>query len=145
MFEGDLGKAGEEAAQQHQQEATEQASLQASATSRQQSQACQQTDLRDSSKHIPARSSPAAGAAVGPAGVPPCLANSLSALPLSSQWWSAAATAGLDAGRPSQLAQDPLVAAWAVTRAPPRIPVRGYSPPPTRTACRLVVAQEMAA
>jgi hypothetical protein len=55
---------------------------------------------------------------------------------------SAEATAGSggDVGRGTP---DPLLAAWMVTRAPPALPVRGYSPPPGRTACRLLAAQEM--
>ncbi|GAB4814152.1 hypothetical protein N2152v2_001198 [Parachlorella kessleri] len=37
---------------------------------------------------------------------------------------------------------DPIVQAWLVTKVPaPR--VEGYAPPPTRTACRLIAAQEM--
>lgn len=40
-------------------------------------------------------------------------------------------------------APDPVLAAWMVTRCPPDLPVRGYEAPPTRSACRLVAAQEM--
>lgn len=40
-------------------------------------------------------------------------------------------------------ALDPVLAAWMVTRSPPDLPVRGYAAPPSRSACRLVAAQEM--
>lgn len=59
---------------------------------------------------------------------------------------SAAATSGGDVLAPaaaSRLTADPLLAAWMVTRAPPDLPVRGYSPPPGRSACRLIAAKEM--
>ncbi|PRW39165.1 WD and tetratricopeptide repeats 1-like [Chlorella sorokiniana] len=38
---------------------------------------------------------------------------------------------------------DPVLAAWMVTRSPADLPVRGYTAPPSRSACRLVAAQEM--
>ncbi|KAI3431508.1 hypothetical protein D9Q98_004558 [Chlorella vulgaris] len=54
--------------------------------------------------------------------------------------YSAVATAGDDVGRG---VRDPLLQAWLVTRTQPDLPIRGYTPPPSRAACRLVAAEEM--
>lgn len=54
--------------------------------------------------------------------------------------YSAVATAGADVGRG---VRDPLLQAWLVTRTQPDLPIRGYTPPPSRAACRLVAAEEM--
>ena len=59
---------------------------------------------------------------------------------LSTYFLSAEATAGGDAGLDLR---DPVLAAWLVTRTPPDLPVRGWQPPPGRTACKLVAAKEM--
>lgn len=79
---------------------------------------------------------PAAQASTAAAGH--SLADSFSA--------AATSTSGGDAPAPAataRLSADPLLTAWMVTRAPPDLPVRGYAPPPGRSACRLVAAKEM--
>lgn len=69
-----------------------------------------------------------------------------SALPCASSPadpFSTAATTGGDVSAATGYPPDPVLAAWMVTRAPPDLPVRGYTPPPARSACRLIAAKEM--
>lgn len=48
-----------------------------------------------------------------------------------------------DGEPPAPSAGDPLLAAWAVTRTAPDLPVRGFTAPPSRAQCCLIAAREM--
>lgn len=92
----------------------------------------------------------AANAALPPtAGLPP-LAAAAAATPLPScparrgaDPLPPAAAAPGDSSKAAAGAHQAVLAAWMVTRSPPNLPVRGYASPPSRSACRLVAAQEM--